>query len=136
MNDCVFCKMIKGEIPCDKIYEDRNVLAFLDIKPINYGHALLIHKHHKKNLLEMSDQELFDLMRTIKKVAAAVKVGMHADAFNIGMNNGEASGQVVHHAHIHIIPRFKNDGLKSWTDKDYKQGEIKEYARKIKSAMR
>src|SRR3989304_760489 len=110
MNECVFCKIIKGELPSDKIYEDEKFLAFLDVTPVNSGHTLLIPKKHFKNLYEMPDEVLCDLGPIIKKVAKAVKEGTDADGINIGMNNDPSAGQIVFHAHVHVIPRLEDDG--------------------------
>ncbi|MCR4284237.1 MAG: HIT family protein [Parcubacteria group bacterium] len=132
MNDCIFCKIIKGEIPADKIYEDDNFLAFLDITPINLGHALLIPKNHYKDLFEIPDDTLCKIGPVIKKVAGAVKEGTKADGINIGMNNGRAAGQIVFHAHIHIMPRFSDDGYKLWHGKEYDKDTSKKTAKEIR----
>ena len=123
MNDCVFCKIAQGEIPADKIYEDKNFLAFLDIKPNNPGHALIIPKKHYENLYEMPDEVLSAIAPLIKKLAIAIKKGTGADGINIGMNNESSAGQIVQHAHFHIIPRFANDGLRHWPGKPYSSKE-------------
>lgn len=138
MNDCVFCKIAKGEIPAGagKIYEDENFIAFLDIKPNNPGHALIIPKTHYKNLYELPDKVLSDIAPLIKKLAVAVKYGVNADGINIIMNNDSAAGQIVHHAHFHIIPRFANDGLRHWQGKPYSSKEESvRTAEKIKNSF-
>lgn len=117
MNECIFCKIVKGEIPADKVYEDENFLAFLDIKPNNPGHALIIPKAHYENLYKIPDEVLSAIAPLIKKISIAVKKGTNADGINIGMNNDPAAGQIVPHAHFHIIPRFADDGLKHWQGK-------------------
>ncbi|MBN2052573.1 HIT family protein [Candidatus Woesearchaeota archaeon] len=129
--DCIFCKIIRGEIPCNKILEDKEFLAFLDIKPINKGHTLIIPKVHCKNLLDFPKAEETDFIEFTKKVATAIVKATGADGFNLGMNNGKAAGQVVHHAHLHIIPRFDHDGLVSWPHKEYSEGEMQELQKKI-----
>ncbi len=133
--DCIFCKIIKGEIPCNKIYEDKEFLAFLDIKPINKGHALVVPKLHCKNLFDFPKSEETDLIEFIKKVAKAIVKATNADGFNLGMNNGRAAGQIVEHAHFHIIPRFSNDGFKHWPGKEYAEGEMEEIQKKIVSFL-
>lgn len=136
MNDCVFCKIIKGEIPADKIYEDDNFFAFLDINPNNFGHTLLIPKAHYENLYELPDEVLSEIAPLIKKLAVAVKKGVNADGINIIMNNDSAAGQIVPHAHFHIIPRFADDGLRHWLGKPYSnQEESAKIAEKIKSNL-
>lgn len=133
--DCIFCMIIKGEIPCSRIYEDKEFLAFLDIKPINKGHTLVIPKAHCKNLLDFPKAEETDLLEFIKKVASAVVKATNADGFNLGMNNGKAAGQVIHHAHFHIIPRFNNDGLHNWPNKDASKEELEQTQKKIVSFL-
>ena len=133
--DCIFCKIIKGEIPANKVYEDKEFLAFLDIKPISQGHTLVIPKVHCKNLLSFPKSEETDLLEFIKKVAAAVVKATNADGFNLGMNNGKAAGQVIHHAHFHIIPRFNNDGLHNWPNKDTSKEELEQVQKKIVSFL-
>ena len=109
--DCVFCKIISGEIPCYKVYEDEDFLAFLDIYPVNMGHTLVIPKGHFENIFSLPDDVASKYFVVVKKIASVVKEVMNADGINIGMNNLSAAGQVVFHSHIHIIPRYKNDGL-------------------------
>lgn len=119
MENCLFCKIIKGEIPSSKIYEDKNTFAFLDISPVNKGHALIIPKMHSETILDMDDEDAANLIKTIKKISKAVMTSTNADGFNIMMNNYKASGQIIPHAHFHIIPRFENDGLKHWPQGKY-----------------
>jgi len=124
MENCIFCKIIKGEIPSSKVYEDEKTLVFLDIAPINKGHALVIPKEHFETMEELPDELLEYLVGIVKKVSIAVKQATNADGYNIGMNNHKASGQLVPHAHFHVIPRFENDGLKSWPQKEYEEGDM------------
>ncbi len=133
--NCVFCKIASGEIPADKIYEDENCLAFLDATPVNPGHTLLIPKEHYENLYELPDNLFSKMAPVIKKIALAVKKGIKAEGINIGMNNETAAGQIVPHAHFHIIPRFTGDGHRHWKGGDYSVGEAKEIARKIKESL-
>ena len=134
--DCLFCKIISGEIPSAKVYEDEYSFAFLDINPINPGHTLLVPKRHFANLYETSDETLKELTPIIKKLAIAVKKAVSADGINIGMNNDPAAGQLVFHAHFHIIPRHLEDGFRHWRGKRaYKDGEINQVAEKIKASL-
>lgn len=135
MAECIFCKIAKGEIPADKVYEDKEFLAFLDIIPINPGHTLLIPKEHHKNLYDMPDGLLSNMAPLIKKLAIAVKQGVNADGINIGMNNDSVAGQVVPHAHFHIIPRFSNDGHSHWKGGFYAEGEDSKTAEKIRKSL-
>ena len=133
--DCIFCKIIKGEIPCDKVYEDEKTLAFLDISPVNKGHTLVVPKHHCKDILEAPDEELKQTILTVKKVAKAMVKAVNANGWNLGVNNGEAAGQVVFHSHFHIIPRLSTDGLKHWPHKNYSAGESKKVAAQIRKVL-
>ncbi|MEK7539058.1 MAG: HIT family protein [Patescibacteria group bacterium] len=135
-NDCIFCKIIKGEISCNKIYEDDNVLAFLDIAPVNIGHSLVIPKKHFLNIYETPEGILTEMMKVVKIISHALKSGLNADGINITMNNEGAAGQVVFHSHIHIIPRIKNDGFGLWCGKKpYQEGEAIKVAKKIVSSI-
>jgi histidine triad (HIT) family protein len=124
MDDCMFCKIARGEIPCSKIYEDQNILAFLDIMPVNKGHALVIPKAHFEDIFQIPDDLLAEITSIVKKVSIAVKHGVEADGINLLMNNQKAAGQVVPHAHFHIIPRHKGDGLQHWEQREYEEDEI------------
>lgn len=136
MNDCIFCKIINKEIPADVVYEDDNWLAFLDIKPINLGHTLLIPKAHYKNLFELPENLLAEVGLKIQTIGRAVKEGVSADGFNLGMNNESAAGQLVWHAHFHLIPRFTNDGYSNWHGKEnISKEEFTETAKKIESNL-
>lgn len=132
MNDCIFCKIIKGEVPAQKVYEDNYVVAFLDITPINKGHTLVVPKHHCVNLLDMREEDVVACAKALQKVAKAVKAGVNAEGVNVGMNNEKAAGQYVFHAHFHVIPRFSHDGLKHWPGGKYSAGEADKIAEEIK----
>lgn len=124
---CVFCQIISGDIPAHKVYEDENFLAFLDIKPINPGHTLIIPKNHYANLSEIPDTELSSIILIVKKVAALLAEKLNFTDYTISENNGPLAGQSVPHFHFHIIPRFENDILTDWDHKERRVGE-KEYA--------
>lgn len=133
--DCIFCKIVRGEIPATKIYEDEQAVAFLDIHPINLGHALVVPKKHQPTFLETPAEELKSLIPIVQKVAKAVKSGSRADGVNISINNDRAAGQLVFHTHFHIIPRYVDDGLKHWGQRQYNNGEIEKVAANIKTAL-
>jgi histidine triad (HIT) family protein len=136
MPDCIFCKIIRGELPSYKVYEDDTTLAFLDIHPVNPGHALVIPKKHASNIFEISAEDWGTVQETVRKVAIALEQATGADGVNLMMNNREHAGQVVDHAHVHLIPRFKGDGLKLWPHKEYKEGEAETVAEKIRDALK
>ena len=137
MKDCIFCKIAKGEIPTETIiYRDKDVCAFLDVKPVNLGHALVIPNEHYESIFDLPEDTLSAMTRAAKKVAEAIKISLKARGINIGMNNGAHAGQLIFHSHIHVIPRFEGDGYKLWKNKkSFGQKELKETANKIKSAI-
>lgn len=127
-SECIFCKIAEGGLPAYKVYEDSDTLAFLDIFPVSHGHTLIIPKKHCTDIFDAPEQDMQKLIATARKVAPAVMKATKADGINLGMNNRSASGQVVMHAHLHIIPRFKDDGLKSWPQRPYQSDKEKERA--------
>ena len=136
MENCIFCKIVKEEIPAHKVYEDEDVLAFLDIAPVNVGHSLVIPKKHFIDIHETPSNIMGKIMEVAKKISTAIKAGVGADGINIHMNNEEAAFQVVFHAHVHVIPRFLGDGFKEWQGKkSYTEGEEQITAKKIISAL-
>ena len=117
--NCIFCRIANGEIPCAKIYEDDNVLAFLDLAPVHHGHTLVIPTSHYKDMLEVPNELGTYVFAALQKVAAAVMKATGAMGFNVMQNNGLAAGQTVFHIHWHIIPRFEDDGLMMWEQGSY-----------------
>ena len=133
MEECVFCKIVDGKIPAAKVYEDKDVISFLDIMPANKGHCLVVPKKHAATLTEMSENDLEATIKAAKKVAKALSLSFGNASFNLVMNNGKEAGQVVNHAHVHLIPRFQKDRLRiKWSHVKYEGDEMKEYAEKIK----
>jgi len=130
---CIFCKIIAGEIPCDKVYEDADVFAFLDIRPNNPGHTLIVPKEHFENLLETPAHVAEALVVAAQLVAPRAMAAVGATGFNLGVNTGGASGQVVMHTHVHIIPRFEHDGLVHWPTKEMTAEELSSIAEKIRA---
>lgn len=132
MHECIFCKIVKGEIPSAKVYEDNNFLAFLDIRPLNKGHTLVIPKAHYETILDMPENEMKEISHIVKKIAHALSLAVAPDGFNIFCNNKAAAGQEVPHIHFHIAPRFRNDGHAfKWNHGMYKQGEMEQVREKI-----
>ena len=133
--NCIFCKIIDGEIPATRIYEDEHVLAFLDITPVNPGHTLVIPKAHYENMFAVPEDMILEMMRAVKKIAHGIKDGLGVGSMNVAMNNGIHSGQTVFHSHIHLIPRHENDGHGVWKGTPYKDGQAAEVAEHIKKAL-
>lgn len=135
MENCIFCKIIKVEIPAEKIYEDEDTFAFLDISPQNKGHTLVVPKKHFKNIEDTPEDELCKVFKAVKKIAPKIKEAIKADAYNIGINNGKEAGQEIEHLHIHIIPRFADDKLKHWISGEYYEGEEEGIGEKIRKLI-
>lgn len=133
--NCIFCKIIKGELPSYKVYEDNRVIAFLNIHPVNVGHTLVVPKKHSKNIFDIAPKDWMAVVEVVRELAIVVEKAVGANGINIGMNNREHAGQEVDHAHIHIIPRFKGDGFKLMPQGIYKDKEADETLAKIRSAL-
>ncbi|MBI4653307.1 HIT domain-containing protein [Candidatus Kuenenbacteria bacterium] len=132
---CVFCKIIKKELPCYKIYEDKDVLAILDIAPVNHGHTLVISKKHFINLEEIPDEELCKIIKIVKKIGKAIIKGLGVKGYNVNISNNSVAGQVVPHIHFHIIPRIEGDGLSLWPQEKYEKNEAEETLKKIQTNL-
>lgn len=130
--DCIFCKIIKGEIPAYKIYEDKDLIAILDIAPINPGHILLIPKKHFQLLEELPDETLEKIILTAKKIIPKIKKIVKSDAVNFSLNDGKIAGQLIPHVHFHIMPRFKGDGHKLFEGKALKKEDAEKILKKFK----
>lgn len=108
--NCIFCRIIGGEIPSRAIYEDEDFKVILDASPASRGHALILPKEHCANIYEISDELLEKAAKLAKKLAAHMKDVLNCDGLNLLQNNGEVAGQTVFHFHMHLIPRYKDDG--------------------------
>tara|TARA_B100000315_G_scaffold170319_1_gene158882 strand:- start:112 stop:516 length:405 start_codon:yes stop_codon:yes gene_type:complete len=109
MENCIFCKIVNGEIPCNKVYEDSDNLAFLDINPSSMGHTMVISRTHSATILELEDDKLQSLIIAVKKITKKIEERLQPAGFSFGINHGKVSGQSVPHLHIHIFPRYEND---------------------------
>lgn len=130
--NCIFCKIIEGKIPCAKVYEDEHVFAFLDIGQVTKGHTLVIPKIHKQDVFALTPSIAASTFAAVPKIANAIKVQYNPVGLNILNNNGEKAGQTVFHFHIHLIPRYgKNDGFGAvWKshESQYSQADLHEIA--------
>jgi len=134
--DCIFCKMVAGQIPVTKIYEDEVVLSFLDIGPISDGHTLVIPKQHFEKLHECPAELLGGIFTRIGNIAGAVAEAMNSDGYNLLCNNGRAAGQLIEHLHFHIVPRKTDDGVfNRWPSFKYEEGKIEELALAIRKNL-
>jgi histidine triad (HIT) family protein len=122
--NCIFCKIVAGELPCTKIYEDDTVLAFLDIGPLVKGHTLVIPKAHIDPVTALPAELLAHLMEVVQRVVGGLQSALKADGINIHQANGAAAGQVVPHVHFHVVPRFTTDSHHwNWKPKAYESPE-------------
>lgn len=131
----IFAKILRGEIPCEKLYEDEHTLAFMDIMPQADGHCLVIHKSPSTGLLDADPAIFSSLFTTVQKMAQAAKIAMQADGVTLMQFNGAAAGQTVFHLHIHILPRKDGMPLKAHSGQMEKAEIIKANAEKIRAAL-
>jgi len=135
-NDCIFCSIAAGDLPCAKVYEDASVIGFLDIGPINEGHTLLVPKSHYERLDECPAEDLAAVMACVGGVARAIVAAVDADGYNLLCNTGRVAGQAVGHVHFHVIPRHKADGVFArWPAGKYAAGRAEEIAAKIREKL-
>lgn len=109
-DQCIFCRIIAGEIPSHTLYEDQKYKVILDVGPATKGHALILPKNHYANLYELPEEDAAEVFKLAKKMMIHMTDKLGCDGFNIVQNNGETAGQTVYHFHMHLIPRYKNDG--------------------------
>lgn len=129
----IFTKILKKEIPGEIVYEDNDFFAILDIKPTSPGHVLVMPKKEYEDLHSMNSNEAGEYFKVVQKIANKMKESLDCKAINIGMNNGKEAGQIVFHAHIHIIPRYEEKENINWDGKEYSsKEEMQEYAKKIR----
>lgn len=138
-DDCIFCKIAAGDIPSAKVYEDDDVLAFLDLSQVTKGHTLVIPKNHEENIYELSEETAQKLFKVIPKISNAIKTAYNPIGLNMLNNNGEAAGQSVFHYHLHLLPRYgKGDGFGAvWHDHSsaYSNDDLQTISQMIKSNL-
>jgi len=130
---CIFCKMINKDFPTRAVYEDEKTFAFLDIKPVNPGHILVIPKKHYANIEDISAEDLVAVILTVKKMGALLKTKLGVAGYNIMENNDPVAGQNVAHLHFHVIPRHEGDGHVVWPQSEYEEGQAEEIVKKLKA---
>ena len=135
--DCIFCRIISGEIPSVMVYEDDRVYSFMDINPLNDGHLLIIPKTHAATIDEIGAEDFAAVMAATHKLAGAVKKALNPDGMNIMQLNGKAANQVVGHLHVHIVPRWSGDGLTicNWEPAPGDMKRITHVSEEIKSQL-
>ena len=131
-DNCIFCKIIAGEIPSHTLYEDEKFKVILDVGPATKGHALILPKEHYANLYELPEEVAMDVMKLAKRMVKVMTEKLGCDGFNLVQNNGEVAGQTVFHFHMHLIPRYKNDGeILKYNVKNFTQEELAEIRAQI-----
>lgn len=134
--ECIFCKLVQGEIPSAKVYEDELTIAFMDIGQATRGHVLVAGKRHAANLLELTSEEAGAVMQTAQRVAAAVNQAFDPDGINIFQANGAPAGQTVFHFHLHVLPRYTGDGLSvTWKRQEPGMPVLDELATRLRRAL-
>lgn len=130
--DCIFCKIANGEIPSKALYEDEAFKVILDLAPATKGHALVLPKNHAANLFELPEEDAAKALCVAKKVAEKMKVKLGCAGLNLVQNNGEVAGQTVSHFHIHVIPRYEEDGqVIAWNPGEPTQDELEAIRKQI-----
>ncbi|MBW2027898.1 MAG: HIT family protein [Deltaproteobacteria bacterium] len=138
MEDCIFCKIVKGDLPCFKVYEDEKVLAFEDINPVSQGHTLIIPKRHAENLWEVPEDDLAAIHAASKRVIAAMRKALDPVGVALLQLNGRGVNQVVMHYHLHLMPRSRDEPplpVTSWELKEGDMDSIREVSKRIAAAI-
>jgi len=136
MSDCVFCKIVAGQIPSTRVFEDEHTLAFMDLGHVNPGHTLVAVKKHAANLYELDETQATAIARTSRRVAAAIRDAFKPEGLSVYQANGKAAGQTVFHYHVHLLPRHAGDGMELvWPVKNPPREKLEEYAAKIRGSL-
>ena len=131
-DSCIFCKIIRGEIPAKKVHDDKDVVAFLDINPANPGHTLVVPKKHAEDITKSSEEDMAKAMHVVKKISTLLKEKLNAIGVNVLQNNGKYAGQLVAHTHFHVIPRYENDMVViSYKRMQLSDAELEEIKKKL-----
>jgi len=133
---CIFCKIVHKQAPASKVYEDEMVIVFLDLKPLNFGHTLIIPKAHYIDLFDIPEEQLSQIHKISKQVSYAIKKTTNADGITIIQQNGKAAGQDIFHLHVHVVPRFEGQKLPHFSDlKEVERAKLDAMAEEIKQQL-
>ena len=136
MTDCIFCKLVAGQIPSTRVYEDEHTLAFMDLGQVNPGHVLVACKAHADNVYELDEAQAAAVFRTVARVARAVRAAFDPPGLSIYQANGKPAGQTVFHFHLHVLPRHDGDGMQLvWPVKNPPREKLEEYCAKIRARL-
>ena len=134
--NCIFCKIVNGEAPAEILYQTDRVLAMLDIRPIHFGHTLVIPKAHCADFLSLPEESLLDVMRATQVMSRAIVKAFDLEGFNVFSNNGRIAGQSVFHFHLHIVPRYPGDAVRfAPMLKSYAEGSMTEFGERIRRSI-
>lgn len=123
--DCLFCRIVAGEIPASRVYEDAEVVAFLDLHPVNFGHTLVVPRAHHATLDDLPDAVAMALARPVPRLTRAIVAATGAPGYHLVVNTGVVAGQTIHHVHWHLIPRFEDDAVRwPWPHLAYPEGDM------------
>ena len=134
--ECIFCKIIAGDIPSYKVYEDNHVVAFFDILPISPGHTIIVPKNHVADIEGLSDEEMSAMSLALKKIGKAVLEGLGVKGYSVFLDNKSAANQHVPHVHFHLVPRAEGDGLERWPQSGYSEGEAEHCLKQIQNNLK
>jgi len=136
MSDCVFCRIVAGQIPSTRVYEDAVTLAFMDIGQVNPGHVLVAVKAHAENLYALDDAQAAAVQRTAARIARAIRDAFAPQGLSVYQANGKAAGQTVFHYHVHLVPRYEGDGMAlTWPVKNPPRETLEEHAAKLRARL-
>lgn len=136
MSDCVFCKIVAGQIPSTRVFEDEHTLAFMDIGHVNPGHTLVAVKKHAANVFELEEAQAEAVARAMVRISRALKKTFEPEGLSVYQANGKAAGQTVFHYHVHLLPRHAGDGMELvWPVKNPPRATLEEYAARIRAAL-
>jgi histidine triad (HIT) family protein len=136
MSDCVFCRIVAGQIPSTRVFEDEHTVAFMDIGQVNPGHTLVTVRKHAANLYELDDAQAAAVARSSARIARAIKAAFNPDGLSVYQANGQAAGQTVFHYHVHLTPRYAGDGMEfTWPVKNPPREQLEECAAKIRAKL-
>ena len=134
---CVFCRIVRKQAPASIIYEDETVIAFIDIRPLNIGHTLVIPKAHYIDIFDIPENELTNVYKVSKQISFAIKKATNSDGISIIQQNGKAAGQDIFHLHVHVVPRFEGQKLSSFNElKEVERTKLDDMAKKIKKKLK
>ena len=134
--DCIFCKILAGDIPSYKVYEDDKVVAFFDILPISPGHTIIVPKNHIPDVEGLSEEEMSAMAVALKKIGAAVLKGLGVKGYSVFLDNKSAANQHVPHVHFHLVPRAEGDGLERWPQSGYSEGEAEHCLKQVQDNLK